>query len=203
MTPALAAAAVGCPVCRNALPPENWNLDYETYCPVCRAPVSAVVFPALFRGDTRAFAEVAVQGTEATCFYHATKKAVAPCDQCGRFLCSLCQVELSGQNWCPSCLESHRSQGKLATLEKARTMYDNIALVLAMAPATIVLWFMTIFTAPAALFVILRYWRKPLSVTPRTKVRFVIAGILALLELVGLVFLIGAIVMQARRAAVR
>jgi len=201
MTPA-AASAVGCPVCLNALPPETWNLDYETYCPICRAPVSAVVFPALFRLDNRSFAEAAVQGTEATCFYHSTKKAVAPCDHCGRFLCSLCQVELSGQNWCPSCLESHRTQGKLATLDSGRTLYDNIALALTVAPvATIVFWFMTIFTAPAALFVVLRYWRKPLSVTPRTRIRFVIAGVLALLEFVGVILLIGVIFMQVRRAA--
>ena len=201
MTPT-APAAVGCPVCLNALPPETWNLDYETYCPVCRAPISTVVFPALFRGENSSHAEVAVQGTEATCFYHATKKAVAPCDHCGRFLCSLCHVELSGQNWCPSCLESHRAQGKLTTLDKGRTLYDNIALVLTLAPVvTIVFWFMTIFTAPAALFVILRYWRKPLSVTPRTRIRFVISGILAILELVGVVILLGAIVVQIRRAA--
>lgn len=199
-----AAAAVGCPVCLNALPPETWNLDYETYCPVCRAPVSAVVFPALFRADNRSHAEVAVQGTEATCFYHSTKKAVVPCDHCGRFLCSLCQVELSGQNWCPSCLESHRTQGKLATLDNSRTLYDNIALVLTLAPVvTIAFWILSIFTAPAALFVVLRYWRKPLSVTPRTRIRFVIAAVLALLELVGLAFVVGFIVMQARRAAIR
>ena len=200
MTPT-AAAAVGCPVCLNALPPETWNLDYETYCPICRAPVSAAVFPALFRADNRSLAEVAVQGTEATCFYHSTKKAVTPCDQCGRFLCSLCQVELSGQNWCPSCLESHRTQGKLTTLDNGRTLYDNIALVLTLAPVvTVVFWFMAIFTAPASLFVILRYWRKPLSVTPRSRIRYVIAGILAVLELAGVAFLFFAIIRQVLRA---
>ena len=111
MTPA--APVIGCPVCTRAVPPDNWNLTYETYCPTCRAPLNVQVFPALLRGGAGTLPELAVEGSEATCFYHARKKAVVPCDQCGRYLCSLCQVELSGQNWCPSCIELRRNQGKL------------------------------------------------------------------------------------------
>lgn len=183
------AQAIGCPVCTRALPPDTWNLTYETYCPTCRTPVNVLVFPALLREEGGAIPQLAVEGGEATCFYHARKKAAVPCDQCGRFLCSLCQVELSGQNWCPSCIELHRRQGKLATLDSRRTLYDNIALVLAFAPVvTVIFWFMSLVAAPAALFVIFRHWRSPSSVVPRTKVRFVIAGVAALLELGGWIF---------------
>jgi hypothetical protein len=173
------------------LPPDTWNLSYESYCPWCRAPITVLVFPALLRASGGAIPELAVEGGEATCFYHARKKAVVPCDQCGRFLCSLCQVELAGQNWCPSCIELHRKQGKLATLDRRRTLYDNIALLLAVGPiVSLVFWFMTLFTAPAALFMIFRHWRSPSSLVPRTKVRFAIAGVAALLEIVAWVFLI-------------
>lgn len=177
------AAAVACPVCRNALPTETWNLSYETYCPSCRTPITAVVFPALFRPAEGAPAELAVEGAEATCFYHATKKAAAACDHCGRFLCSLCHVEMLGQNWCPNCLEAHRAQAKVAALENRRTLYDDIALMLAF--GSFLFWPVMIVTAPATLFVVARYWRKPLSITPRTRVRFVIAGVVALLEIAG------------------
>jgi len=197
------AQAIGCPVCTRALPPDTWNLSYETYCPSCRAPITALVFPALLRGSAGALPELVVEGGEATCFYHARKKAVVPCDQCGRFLCSLCQVELSGQNWCPSCLELHRKQGRLATLDHRRTLYDNMALLLAIAPiVSVLLWFMTLFTAPAALFVVFRHWRSPSSLVPRTKVRFVIAGVAALLEIAGWVFIIFSAILISWRSRV-
>jgi len=195
MTPA--AHAIGCPVCMHALPPDTWNLSYETYCPVCRSPVTTLVFPAFVRDSGGALPEAAVEGTEATCFYHSKKKAVVPCDQCGRFLCALCQVELSGQNWCPSCIELQRKQGKLTNLENRRTLYDGIALLLATLP--IVIWPVTILTAPAALYTVVRYWRSPSSVAPRTKVRFVIAGVIAVAEIAGWVFLIGLLISGMRR----
>lgn len=193
------AVVIGCPVCTRALPPDTWNLSYETYCPNCRSPLTALVFPALLRGNGGATPELIIEGSEATCFYHARKKAVVPCDQCGRFLCSLCQVDLSGQNWCPSCIELHRKQGKLATLDHRRMLYDNMALLLVYAPIfSIAFWFMTLLTAPAALFVIIRYWRSPSSLVPRTKTRFVIAGVGAVLELAGWIFILIAVVLGLR-----
>lgn len=194
MTPTV--HAIGCPVCKRALPADTWNLDYETYCPNCRAPITALVFPAFLRGDRAAISEFAVEGTEATCFYHARKKAHVPCDQCGRFLCALCQVELNGQNWCPSCIDAHRKQGKLATLDSRRMLYDSMALLLATAP--ILLWPLTIISAPATLFLVIRYWNKSFTVVPRTKIRFVIAGLIALLELVGWGVLIYVVVFTVR-----
>jgi hypothetical protein len=194
MTPT--AHAIACPVCTRALPPDTWNLSYETYCPTCRAPITARVFPALLRAAGGAIPELVVEGSEATCFYHVRKKAVVPCDQCGRFLCALCQVELSGQNWCPSCIELHRRQGTLATLDHRRTLYDNMALLLALGPIiSVFLWFMTPFTAPATLFVVFRRWRSPSSLVPRTKVRFVIAGVAALLEIGAWVFIIVSLIL--------
>ena len=171
----------GCPKCRAELPPEIWNLDYETYCPACRSAVQVTAFPALFRDGSGAAAEPALEGTEASCFFHTRKKAVVPCDQCGRFLCALCQVELCGRNWCPLCLESERVKGKLKPLEVRRVLYDNMALLLATAPALLV-W-PTIITAPMTLYMTVRYWRTPLRITRRTRVRVMVAGILALIEI--------------------
>jgi len=194
MTPS--AQALGCAVCMHALPPDTWNLSYETYCPACRSPLTALVFPAFLRASAGVFPEIAVEGTEATCFYHAKKKAVVPCDQCGRFLCALCQVELSGQNWCPSCIELHRKQGKLASLDNSRTLYDGMALLLATAP--ILMWPVTILTAPAALYMVIRYWRSPMSIVPRTKTRFILAGVFALAEIAGWIFLTSAVLVAWR-----
>ena len=180
-----------------ALPPDTWNLSYESYCPSCRAPITAMVFPALLRG-AGALPELAIEGTEATCFYHARKKAAVPCDQCGRFLCALCQVELSGQNWCPSCIERARGQGTLASLDRRRMMYDNMTLLLATVPLLWPFTLLTFLTAPAALFLVIRYWRAPSSLVPRTKIRFVIAGVLSLAQIAGWIIIITMLVLGLR-----
>ena len=65
---------------------------------------------------------------EASCFYHPAKKAVLPCESCGRFLCAVCDVEMNGQHLCPACLASGKKKGRLKQLENRRTLYDSLAL---------------------------------------------------------------------------
>ena len=177
----VAVAALECPVCHADLPPQLWNAAYETYCPGCRRTVAVAAFPAIARRSAGVAAEPVTEGAEASCFYHPGKRAAVACDVCGRYLCSLCQVELSGSNWCPACIERQKSQGKLQSLENRRTLYDNIALALATLPALFV-W-TSLIGAPIALFVTVRYWRAPLSIVPRTRIRFMIAAVLAVVEL--------------------
>ncbi|HLJ48491.1 MAG TPA: hypothetical protein VKU01_20895 [Bryobacteraceae bacterium] len=193
----LASAALGCPNCQGDLPRELWNLDYESYCPRCKAPLAVVAFPAIARQTAGVAPELVTEGAEASCFYHPGKRAAVACDQCGRFLCSLCQVELSGQNWCPNCIERRRNEGKMVNLERRRTLYDNMALVLATLPA-LMLW-PSLICAPMSLFVSIRYWRAPSSIVPRTKVRFILAIVISLLEIAGWVFLVMAMVFAFRQ----
>lgn len=124
----------------------------------------------------------------ASCFYHPQKQAVVPCDRCGRFLCSLCQVDFLGQNWCPQCIQASSEKGQLAQLDQSRKLYDNMALMLAIFPAFLI-W-PTIVTAPVTVYLCIRYWRAPSSIVPRSKARFVIAIALAALELGAWIWLV-------------
>ncbi len=181
----------GCPECHEAMPAETWNLHYPARCPSCRAILTAFAFPAQVEEQRAAFPEPAVEGGEATCFFHARNKAFVPCDQCGRFLCTLCHVGIAGQNWCPSCIELQRRYGRLAWLDKRRVMYDNLALLLALGPIVLLpFWPLAIITAPATIVVVFFFWRKLTSLVPRTKARFIVAGVLAGLELVALVLIL-------------
>jgi uncharacterized RDD family membrane protein YckC len=181
----------GCPECHGPLPAEIWNLYYPARCPSCRAILSALAFPAQVQEHRAGFPEPAVEGGEATCFFHARNKAFVACDQCGRFLCTLCQVPIAGQNWCPSCIVLQRRHGRLAWLDKRRVMYDNLALLLALGPIVLLpFWPLAIITAPATIVVVFVFWRKLSSLVPRTKARFVVAGVLAGIELVALVFIL-------------
>src|SRR5437016_1028123 len=156
----MTSSALLCPKCKTPLAEGVLNLSDLTPCTVCAAPLQVEIFPAFFRrmaagrdGDL-----VLVEG-ESTCFYHPQKKAALPCEGCGRFLCALCDCELHGQHFCPACLEIGRKKGKIKSLENQRTLYDSIALSLAILP--LLMAYFTILTAPMALYVAIRYWNAP------------------------------------------
>jgi hypothetical protein len=127
--------------------------------------------------------EAALIETESTCFYHPQKKAHLPCEGCGRFLCALCDCELHGKHYCPACLEVGRTKRKIKSLETERTLYDSLALSLAVIP--LVIFYLTFVTAPAALYIAVRYWNAPRSIVHRSKIRLVLAIIIASLQIVG------------------
>jgi hypothetical protein len=175
---------VQCPNCKASLLEDVFNQPELTPCPSCGAQVQIEIFPALFRRATagRDGEALMVEG-ESTCFYHPNKKAVLPCQGCGRFLCALCDCELHGQHFCPACLEVGKSKGKIKNLENRRTLYDSIALSLAILPMLI--FYFTIITAPMALYIAIRYWNAPRSIVHRTKIRYVFAILIAGLQIIG------------------
>lgn len=68
-----------------------------------------------------------------------------------------------------------------------RTLYDGVALTLSVAP--LLFFFLTIITAPLAIYMSLRNWNRPGSILPRTKIRFVLAIIFSLVQVAGWGFL--------------
>lgn len=176
-------ASLSCTKCGALLPPEFYNRPFFSPCPSCGIELQTLVFPALVRPITAASSEaLAVEG--AGCFYHPQKKAVVPCDSCGRFLCALCDVEFNNQHICPACLDSGKKKGKITKLQNRRVRYDNVALALAIFPMLI--FYFTILTAPLVIYMAIRYWNAPLGIVHRNgKVRYIIALIIASLQLVG------------------
>jgi hypothetical protein len=154
-------------------------------CPRCSATIEIEVFPAFFKENAPGQAgEILLLDGESSCFYHPDKKAILHCDGCGRFVCALCDCELRGQHFCPRCLEAGKSKGKIRNLENSRILYDTISLALVVLPViTLLFWFLTIVTAPIALFVAIRYWNAPRSILRRTKLRYVIAMVVATVEM--------------------
>jgi hypothetical protein len=158
------------------------NTPSLAVCNSCGVKSRADVFPAVNRPPgTAIFNEAVATGTEATsgteagCFYHPPKKAVVHCSVCGRFLCALCDLEINDRHFCAACLEIGLQEKTITHLENHRVLYDKIALFLSIIPFSFVLWFFSILTAPAAIFVAIRYWRTPCSIMSGTKVRFLLA----------------------------
>lgn len=159
----------------------------RSQCPNCGTDLAIEVFPALFTGDALGRAgEALIVDDESSCFYHQSKKAVVACEECGRFLCSLCDIEFNGRHLCSACIEKGKTRGKLDRLQTDRVRYDDIALFLSVLP---VIFFMFIWvsfiTATAAIFISLRYWKAPLSLIYRSRWRFIVAMVLSFIQLMG------------------
>jgi DNA-directed RNA polymerase subunit RPC12/RpoP len=174
---------IHCGRCEAELPPEAIEPRDWAICPACSSEVIVRAFPAILtKPEVVSPAAIQAGEGEAACFFHPGKTAAVPCSRCGRFLCQLCRVEFRGEDWCPECLSSGIKKKRIATLENHRTLYDSIALGLAILPLPF-FWPLTIATAPAALYVALRYWKAPLSVVRRTRIRFVVAMVFAVAQI--------------------
>jgi len=190
-----------CPTCNGPLP--DWLLRTsrtESLCPACNLELTVELFPAVFRqrAAVDAGALTLAEG-EACCYEHATKRAVSVCNQCGRFLCALCEVEVDGAVWCPGCLQLDKPAAQVNTLERHRTLYDSIALALAIWPI-FAFFYPVIFSAPIVLFLAVRHWKTPSSLIPRNKWRFIAAVIIAALQLAFIAFLVVSLIWATRRS---
>lgn len=180
------AQLIACPKCKAVLGPEFFNQPWLP-CPSCTSNLRVLVYPALFREAVVVpAAQVMIEG-EASCFYHPEKQAAIVCDGCGRFLCSLCDVDLDGQHLCPTCLQTGQQKGKIAKLQNARTRHDKIALAIAIFPMLI--FYFTIISAPIALFYSIKHWNSPTTITPNwRRTNLVLAICFAVLQLAGWAF---------------
>jgi hypothetical protein len=190
--------AVPCNSCGIPLP--DWELATSevSTCPDCGTQHQVKIFPAALRTAASTQPESAAEG-EATCFDHPSSRATASCAQCGRFVCQLCVVELRGAHYCPSCLAAGLSTDPGRKLAPSRVAFDTIALGVALAP---ILFFpITLFTGPIAIFLALRYWKRPLPLMHRNRWRLVAAILIGLLEVGGLGWLILYAILRRASAA--
>jgi hypothetical protein len=182
-----------CSNCSTLLPLEIFNTDQPDECNYCHRQTYGFAFPALIRPpeQIKTGEQILVEG-DASCFFHPQKKAMVSCEYCGRFLCSLCDIEFGGQHLCATCIEAAKKKKTLKTLEDRRVLYDDLALALAIVP--IILFYVIIVTAPISIFMAIRHWDSPSSIIPRrSKLRMTFAILISVLELVGigaLIFLI-------------
>jgi hypothetical protein len=184
---------ITCSECNKPLGAALFNVPGLIHCPSCDAQLNINAFPALLRErPAETSGEALLTDKEASCFFHPHKPAVIPCASCGRFVCALCDVEFDGQHLCPSCIETGKRKRKIKNLENQRTIYDSIALSVAIIPMLV--FYFTFITAPVAIYMSIRYWNAPSSIIPRTKIRFVIAMIVACLQMGGWILLLSSLI---------
>jgi hypothetical protein len=163
------------------MPLPKWELlkGNQATCTSCGSPNTVWLFPAALAQAAAAHAETAVDG-EAACFDHPAKRAVAACQQCGRFVCQLCAVEFGAGVWCPTCVASSSGKARPAHSGTSRTLYDTWALLVPF--VLMVFWPLTILSAPAVVALAIMKWKQPLSLVRRNRWRFVLGLALGLAQ---------------------
>lgn len=174
--------AAHCPSCQHKLDTDAWRNDRQAHCPRCQTDLEFVRFPALTAARTVVRSETATLGDDATCFFHATNRAEAVCSGCGRLVCAVCAVDFAGKCLCPSCIAA-RPIAQQPDAIKSRLLWDSLALSLATLP--LIMWPVTIVTAPAAIGLVIYGWNKPGSLVRGSRVRLVLALILGGAQVVG------------------
>lgn len=172
---------VNCLKCGEKFKLPQINTGKEEQCALCGVSARVDVYPALSKKPSvQSRSEFLEADDKAGCFFHPQKKAVVTCSSCGRFLCGLCDIEMDGKHLCPKCLDTAASNDKDVSLAHRLMLYDNIALFLSL--VLLMFSFMAFITVPIIFYIIIRYWKTPLSLTGRTRIRFIIAGFIALLH---------------------
>ncbi len=173
-----------CPNCEAQLPIEDWNNGKYNHCPGCNTRTKITVFPMLTDKQPASPSALNTLSGESSCFYHSEKKAILACSTCGRFLCTLCDLEIDGNNICPDCLSSGKRKKTINILENRFTRYDSIMIALVFFP--MLMFPFLVFTAPGVIFFSIWSWRKPVSLFPKNKTKTLLAIIFATIEIVGI-----------------
>lgn len=180
----MSAATLTCTKCKQELFEQLAQADPPQYCPNCDHQMRLALFPAWFRSAEKpAETGHAIVSDEASCFFHEKKQATTSCEECGRFICSLCDLELAGRHLCPKCLESGARKGRLRDLERQRTRYDRIAVTLG--ALSLLVLFIAPITAAIGIGMILWKWNAPPSRVSNSRLIMSVMLVVMILELVG------------------
>src|ERR1700733_9576692 len=133
--------AVACTNCNAPIPSVLLDGAFHM-CPRCQTWLEVHLFPAFTAERVVTPAEPVLIDGESSFFYPPQKKAQLACESCGRYLCALCDVEISGAHRCPRCLEAGKRKQDLQVLEMQHTRYDRIAL--ALTTVTLLFWPVTL-----------------------------------------------------------
>lgn len=146
-------------------------------CGHCRTVSMVERFPVHGRGLQPVATGAPSGADEATCFVHAEKRAESACDQCGRFMCALCEIRVGDRHLCPQCFggASSHAQGPVP-LERYRSMPARLAFWVALGSG--ILGPLALIGGPIAIFLAVRGLRRPGSLTGQ---RHVVLAVLAII----------------------
>lgn len=160
---ATSALAIVCKGCRNPLPVVAENTGLLDSCATCKNPVRIDLFPRLKPAPPPAEPQPLEVEDQATCYFHAHYQAEVPCEDCGRFLCRLCDVSFHGGHRCVVCIEQMQKKPD-PLLITADVRWSTIAILILL--VSIPFWFLSFITLPVALVIFFKFGRRRDGVFP-------------------------------------
>ena len=176
-----APPALRCPACDGDILISELPSAATNSCPTCEKVLTVRWYPALTRKETVNAGRGILLEEESACFFHESKQAESLCEDCGRYLCALCEIVFEGKTLCPACLETAQEKETMDGLVRERFRHDSIALMLALLP--ILLVFPTIITAPVAVVYAIFRWNSAGSLVRSGKGVFAAAILLGLAQI--------------------
>ena len=195
--PSVEIGPLTCPACGTVLGPYGLDTAQEAVCPGCQAALRGQVFQAWWTPPaTGAPSFQRAMDGEAVCFFHPANRAVLPCDVCGRFVCTICDLPVGSRHLCPVCLSKGLGKEKLQEIVPQRFLWSRTAFWLGLVPLllSIALWPVLFITGGTAVIVALIGWKRPGSlVRGRQRWAAILGIVLGLIQVgvwFGFIFLI-------------
>lgn len=182
----MAVPALQCHRCATRLPSEPVPLQALSECPGCESRLAIHLFPAWGRSaPVGESAQPITDAREAACFFHADRRAVHPCDQCGRFLCALCDFPIGNRHLCGGCVEKSARGTHLGELERHRQRWDIIVWYCLVPPLFFCAYVVPI-TAIVGIVLGFKHLKSPPSLVARSRLWLKLGIAFAFLELIGI-----------------
>ena len=176
-----APSALRCPACDGDILISELQRAETNSCPTCEKALTVRLYPALTRKETTNAGRRILLKEESACFFHESKQAESLCEDCGRYLCALCEIVFEGKTLCPACLETAQEKETMDGLVRERFRHDSFALILALLP--ILFWPITIITAPVAIVYAIFRWNSARSLVRSGNGVFAAAILLGLAQI--------------------
>jgi len=140
------------------------------------------IHPAITRRKEVLSTDALIEEGQSACYFHPNNPATSICSISGRMICELCTTEWEGEKVSFEALQTTIKNGAQKGQHAGRIKWDDVALALAVSP--LILWFITIVTAPLALGICLWFWRKgTTSPVRKSRWRYVVAGLLSAVQI--------------------
>lgn len=179
---------VACPKCHRDFPDGSLqDQGAASSCPSCKSLVELRVYPRLRKSINSSLkADDLLSGEgDALCRFYPELKADKVCEECGCLLSKKAAVTWANTDYCLPCLHLLReSKGRNEFLAR-RVIYDNTALGL-----ILYLFPLSLFTAPLALYYLIRYRKASRGIVPRGGFRWWLAMVLSVVFSLGWLLLI-------------
>jgi uncharacterized paraquat-inducible protein A len=182
-----------CPRCHARLT-ADWIQSGTIICPDCNKPFEATAFrPPQRRLEVVSVAAALTPDGANACANHARNAAVTNCIRCGLFICALCNMDVGAGPICPACFDRLRADDALAPAATRYRDYASMARIAMIAGLFFSMMFLGIPFAAASLYYS-RKGFKQLREEGRSKIGLIIIVIVAVLEILGSLALIAALI---------